>query len=278
MNPTAGISLKPQHFEEAMASSAVGLWFEVHAENYMVAGGARLAMLDAARALRPLSLHGVGLSLASPEPPDADHLAALKQLVQRYEPFLVSEHLAWSRHGGYYLPDLLPFPRSTEALQWVCRNIDVMQSELACQVLIENPSHYLVLEGHMWSETDFLAEIVRRTGCGLLLDLNNVSVSAANIGFNANDYLDDFPTSSVVEIHLAGALKDEAAGLLIDNHGSPVAEPVWQLLDNFTRHHGTRPILIEWDRDLPRFDQLMNERDHAVEVLEARFEDMPCLN
>jgi uncharacterized protein (UPF0276 family) len=269
MNPTAGIGLKAQHFEEAMASPAVGLWFEVHAENYMVAGGPRLAMLEEVRASRPLSLHGVGLSLAGPELPDADHLAALKRLVDRFDPFLVSEHLAWSRLGARCMPDLLPFPRTTQALAALCRNIDHMQSVLRRPILIENPSHYLALPGHAWSETHFLAEVAHRTGCGLLLDLNNVHVSSANLGFSARDYLAEFPAHAVGEIHLAGAIADAALELLIDNHGAPVAEPVWTLLGNFVAAHGSRPTLIEWDRDVPPFAELLHERNRAAVALAA---------
>lgn len=272
MSPTAGIGLKAQHCEEAMQEAtgpAVGLWFEVHAENYMVAGGPRLAMLEAVRASRPLSLHGVGLSLAGSDLPDADHLAALKRLAARFDPFLVSEHLAWSRLGARCLPDLLPFPRSAEALGHVCRNIDHVQSTLRRPILIENPSHYLALPGHAWSETDFLAEIARRTGCGLLLDLNNVHVSSANLGFSARDYLAAFPARAVGEIHLAGAIADETLNLLIDNHGAPVAEPVWDLLGAFVAAHGTRPTLIERDRDVPAFAELLHERNRAAVVLAA---------
>jgi uncharacterized protein (UPF0276 family) len=271
MNPTAGIGLKAQHCEEAMtlvvSGPAVGLWFEVHAENYMVAGGPRLAMLEAVRAKYPLSLHGVGLSLAGPELPDADHLAALKRLVDRFEPFLVSEHLAWSRLGARCLPDLLPFPRTAEALRHICRNIDHVQSALRRPILIENPSHYLALPGHAWSETDFLAEIAHRTGCGLLLDLNTVHVSSANLGFSARDYLAAFPAQAVGEIHLAGSMADPELDLLIDNHGAAVAEPVWALLAAFVASHGARPTLIERDRDVPAFAELLDERNRAAAVM-----------
>ena len=205
MIPAAGVSLKACHIDEALASPAEGLFFEVHAENYMVDGGPRLAMLEAAREARPLSLHGVGLSLAGHALPDVAHLLALKRLADRFEPFLVSEHLAWTGLDGRAFPDLLPFPRTNEALGTVCRNIDFAQSLLGRQLLIENPSHYLAIEGHDWSEIWFLAEIARRTGCGLLLDLNNVHVSAVNLGFDARRYLEDFPAHAVGEIHLAGA-------------------------------------------------------------------------
>lgn len=269
MTPTAGVALKAHHFEDAMASPAVGLWFEVHAENYMVAGGPRLALLEAVRARRPLSIHGIGLSLASPELPDGDHLAALKRLVDRFDPLLVSEHLAWSRFDARCLPDLLPFPRTAEALQHICRNIDHVQSMLGRAILIENPSHYLALHGHAWSETDFLAEVAHRTGCGLLLDLNNLHVSSANLGFSAADYLAAFPAHAVTEIHLAGAMPDERLDLLIDNHGAQVSEPVWTLLGTFVASYGPRPTLVEWDRDVPPFAMLMRERDRAASAMAA---------
>lgn len=269
MIPSAGVGLKASHIDEALTSPAAGLFFEVHAENYMVEGGPRLAMLQAAREARPLSLHGVGLSLAGHALPDDAHLLALKALADRFEPFLLSEHLAWSSLDGRALPDLLPFPRSHEALAIVCRNIDHAQSLLGRELLIENPSHYLVLDGHDWSETEFLAEVARRTGCGLLLDLANVQVSAANLGFDAQAYLDAFPAWAVGEIHLAGAMHDARLDLLIDNHGSGVAEPVWALLERFLQRHGPRPVLVEWDRDVPAFSVLIAERDRAAATIAA---------
>ena len=269
MNPAAGIGLKALHGEPALASPAADLWFEVHAENYMVAGGPRLALLEQVRAARPLSLHGVGLSLAGAQLPDLAHLAALKRLADRFEPFALSEHLAWSRHGGAALPDLLPVPRTNAALAAICRNIDFAQSLLGRQLLIENPSHYLTLAGHGWSEPEFLAEIVRRTGCGLLLDLANVHVSAVNLGFDPLDYLAAFPCAAVAEIHVAGSLRDTACDLLVDNHGAPVAAPVWALLERFIRHHGPRPVLVEWDREVPEFSVLMAERTKAARLIAA---------
>lgn len=270
MTPTAGIGFKAMHFAEAIdaiASGAKGLWFEVHAENYMLDGGPRLAMLEDLRAASPLSLHGVGLSLAGAERPDKAHLAALVRLADRFDPFLVSEHLAWSRLGNRALPDLLPFPRTREALDAICANVAETQDALRRTILLENPSHYLVLPGHAWSETDFLAEIARRTGCGLLLDLNNVHVSAHNLGFSALDYLAAFPGSLVGEIHIAGSEPDASLDLLVDNHGAPVAEPVWDLLARFVASHGPRPVLLERDRDVPRFADLMAERLRAASLL-----------
>ncbi|MFZ5720549.1 MAG: DUF692 domain-containing protein [Pseudomonadota bacterium] len=267
MTPTVGIGFKPQHFQAACATSAVGFWCEVHPENYMVAGGPRLAMLEALRSRHPLSLHGVGLSLAADAPPCAQHLARLRALADRFEPFVVSEHLAWSAWRGAYVPDLLPFPRTAAALARISDNVQRTQDALGRRVLIENPSHYLALEGHELSETDFLAELSRRTGCGLLVDVNNVHVSAANLGFDAGAYLDALPANAVGEIHLAGHAEDPAGGLLIDTHGAPVAEPVWALFERLVARIGPRPTLIERDDDVPAFEALMGERDRAAAVL-----------
>jgi uncharacterized protein (UPF0276 family) len=233
----------------------------------MVEGGPRLAMLEAARAVRPLSLHGVGMSLASPELPDAVHLAELKRLVDRFEPLLVSEHLAWSRRDGRCFPDLLPFPRTDQTLGLLCRNIDHVQTVLGREILIENPTHYMPLAEHDWREQDFLGELARRTGCGLLLDINNVWVSAYNLDFDAALWLRSFPAEHVQEIHLAGASEDEALDLLIDSHDTPVAPDVWALHRNFVAQHGARPTLIERDSLLPTFRTLMSERRRAADIL-----------
>ena len=268
MTPTAGLSFKPVHFEQAMACPAEGLWFEVHAENYMVDGGPRLAMLDALRQRFPLSFHGVGLSLASADEPDRDHLVRFKRLIDRFEPFLVSEHLAWSRHDGTSFPDLLPFPRTNEALELVARNIDITQSALGRQILIENPSLYLQLEGHEWPESLFLGELVKRTGCGLLIDVNNVFVSASNLGFNPISYLDALPRGVIGEIHLAGHAPDPLLGrsLLIDSHDAPIADEVWELYDWLLALCGKHrpPTLIERDDNLPEFEELLSERTRAA--------------
>ena len=275
--PTAGLGFKPEHFDAALAAPAAGpesgLWFEVHAENYMVAGGPRLAMLAELAERYPLSLHGVGLSLAGPELPDPQHLAALASLAERFRPFLVSEHLAWSRIDGRCFPDLLPFPRTTAALQQTARNIDATQTALGRTILIENPSHYLALDGHELDEIDFLIELVRRTGCGLLLDVNNVAVSAHNLGFDAAAWLDRFPALLVGEIHLAGNSPDPSLDLLIDSHGAPVAEDVWALFERFIARNGARPTLIERDADLPPFDELLRERARAAAILQPETVD-----
>ena len=271
IRPTAGVAFKPQHFDEAIAASAEGLWFEVHAENYMVVGGPRLAMLEALRAARPLSLHGVGLSLGGVERPDAAHVAALKALVERFDPFLVSEHLAWSRIGGRYLPDLLPVPRTGEALACVTRNIAIVQDTLKRPILIENPAHYLPLDA-LWDEPGFLREIVAMTGCGLLIDVNNVAVAAHNLGYHAGRYLAALPHGAIGEIHIAGHSPDpvRGAGLLIDSHDRPVAEPVWDLLETLLGHTGPLPVLLERDGDVPPFADLMAERDRAAALLTGK--------
>lgn len=270
--PTAGLGLKPQHYADALACRADGLWFEVHPENYMAAGGPRLAWLDAIARDRPVSLHGVGLSLAADEAPDEDHLAALKRLVDRYRPMLVSEHLAWSMRRGVYAPDLLPFPRTRAALARIATNVDRMQSVLGRQVLIENPSLYMPLRGHELGEVEFLAELVAKTGCGLLVDVNNVHVSASNLGFAPETWLDAVPAAAVGEIHLAGHAADERLGgaLLIDTHDRPVSEAVWALYARLVARIGPRPTLIERDDDIPAFDTLMAERDRAHGLLTAR--------
>ncbi len=269
--PTAGLGLKPQHYGDALDASAAGLWFEVHPENYMCEGGPRLAWLEAIRADKALSLHGVGLSLAADEDPDPRHLAALRRLVDRFEPFVVSEHLAWSTRRGAYQPDLLPFPRTAEALDRIAANVGRTQEALGRAILIENPSLYLPLTGHEMGEVEFLGELARRTGCGLLVDVNNVHVSASNLGFSAADYLGAIPAAAVGEIHLAGHAPDPELGeaLLIDTHGAPVAEAVWDLYARLVGRIGPRPTLIERDADIPAFAELMAERARAHGVLAA---------
>lgn len=274
MRPTAGIGFKPAHFAEAIACPAAGLWFEVHAENYMVAGGPRLAMLEALRAEHPLSLHGVGLSLGGAERVNPMHLARLRDLADRVEPFLVSEHLAWSRIGETCLPDLLPVPRTNEALRCLTRNIDRTQEALGRRILIENPSHYIPLPDHEWDEPAFLRELVRRTGCGLLIDVNNVWVSANNLRLSPSRYIDALPFDAIEEIHIAGHRPDavHCGALLIDSHDAPVAEPVWRLLDRLVSLVGDVPVLLERDGDVPPFSDLLAERNRAANYLANRKE------
>lgn len=265
--PSAGLALKPEHFAEALAAPADGLWFEVHAENYMVAGGPRLGWLEAIGERHPLALHGVGLSLAANADPDRDHLARLAALTRHFEPWLVSEHLAWSAWRGAYYPDLLPFPRTSAALARIADNVERVQDALGRAIAIENPSHYLALEGHEWDEIDFLAELARRSGCGLLLDVNNVFVSARNLGASAQAYIDAFPSDLVREIHLAGHSVD--GELLIDSHDAPVAPEVWALYERLIARIGPRPALIERDGNLPAFSVLAAEWARAQALLRA---------
>lgn len=265
----AGLGLKADHYAEALDCPAQGLWFEVHPENYMV-GGPRRAWLEMFAERHPVSLHGVSLSLAADCPPDARQLNRLRTLVDRVNPALVSEHLAWSTWRDQYHPDLLPFPRSTAALTRIADNIDRTQEALGRRIAVENPTHYLRLDGHDWNETEFLAEISRRTGCGLLLDVNNVHISAHNLGFDAGTYLDDFPGSAVMEIHLAGHSVDPSSpALLIDSHDAPVAEGVWALYQRLVRRIGPRPTLIERDDHIPPFKALLAERERAQALLEV---------
>jgi len=268
---SAGLGLKPQHYETALSCPADGLWFEVHPENYLVAGGPRLAWLETIRARHPVSLHGVALSLAADAPPDAIHLGRLVALAGRIQPALISEHLAWSTWRGAYQPDLLPFPRTAAALERISENIARTQDALGRRIAIENPAHYVRLDGHAWDEADFLAELARRTGCGLLLDVNNVYVGAHNLGYCAAAYIDAFPGDTVMEIHLAGHTPDPELGqaLLVDSHAAPVAPEVWALYQRLIARIGPRPTLIERDDNLPEFATLLAERDTAHALLRA---------
>lgn len=265
----AGIGLKPQHYRSVLESRAEGLWAEVHPENYMTDGGPRLAWLDAIRRDRPLSLHGVALSLGGADRPDRDHLQKLRALADRYQPALMSEHLAWCAHDGTYFGDLLPTPYTSRQLDRFCAHIDETQDALGRKILVENPSIYLPLISEM-SEQAFLAEAVRRTGCGLLLDINNVFVTSWNLGQDPFAYIDNVPGEAVGEIHLAGHEQDENLGdqLLIDTHGTPVRDDVWNLYDYAISKIGSKPTLIERDSNLPPFDQLMAERNRAQDILE----------
>jgi uncharacterized protein len=266
---TAGLGLKPQHFDDAHACRAAGLWFEVHPENYMVAGGPRLAWLDAIRAQHPLSLHGVALSLAADAAPDAKHLDRLAELVDQVQPALVSEHLAWSSWGGVYRPDLLPVPRTRPALQRIVSNISAVQDRLRRPIALENPSHYLAFADHEFDELDFLVEIARRSGCTLLLDVNNVFVSANNLGYRPEAVIDAVPADLITEIHLAGHSADPTLGtrLLIDSHDAPIAPQVWTLYERLVDRIGARPTLIERDEHVPSFTELLAERERAQDVL-----------
>jgi uncharacterized protein (UPF0276 family) len=262
----AGVGFKPEHFEAIVAGPPEVGFFEVHAETYMGDGGPPHRRLEAIRARYPLSLHGVGLSIGSPKPLDRDHLARLASLIRRYRPAQFSEHLAWSSHDEGFLADLLPLPYDDETLAVVCRHIDETQETLGTRMLLENPSSYVQFSDSAIAETEFLAEVVRRTGCGLLLDVNNVFVSATNHGFDPFAYLAAFPLDHVGEIHLAGyadAVDDEGAPLLIDAHNSPVRATVWALYHETVGRLGPTPTLIEWDNDVPQWPVLLAEARRA---------------
>lgn len=268
--PRAGVGLKAQHYDVVLAERPDLGWFEVHAENYMVAGGPAHHYLTAVRRDWPLSLHGVGLSIGGADPLDAEHLARLKALVERYQPGLVSEHLAWSSHGGAFLNDLLPLPYTRETLARVGEHVDQMQSALGRRILLENPSTYVAFEHGEMDEIAFLTEIARRSGCGLLLDVNNVAVSAANNGFDAEAYLDAFPLGLVGEIHLAGHARDRdesGAPLLIDAHDRAVDDHVWRLYARVIARGGLKPTLIEWDNNVPAWPALYAEALVAERIM-----------
>ncbi len=265
-----GLGFKPEHFRDIVAAPGAVGFFEVHAENYMGDGGAPHAMLAALHEHHALSIHGVGLSIGGAGPLDRDHLARLRKLVQRYQPESFSEHLAWSSHGAAWLNDLLPLPYTNETLSTIAAHIDQVQDMLGCQMLLENPATYVTFGSSTWSETDFLTELVRRTGCGLLLDINNVFVSATNHRFDPRTYLAAIPLEAVGEIHLAGHDTEElpSGALLIDSHGAPVADPVWTLYSDVLSRNGPLPTLIEWDTDVPAFPVLLAEAERAKAVLQ----------
>jgi uncharacterized protein (UPF0276 family) len=274
----AGIGLKPEHTKDLMQSPPRVGWFEVHAENYMGAGGRPHRFLEWVRERYPLSVHGVGLSIGGAGPLDENHLQRLKALIDRYEPGLFSEHLAWSTHDGAYLNDLLPLPYTAETLMHVAAHVQEVQEKLQRQILIENPSTYVAFEDSQLSETEFLSELARRTGCGLLLDVNNVYVSAQNHGFDAQAYIRAFPVRHVREIHLAGYFEaEDSAGehFLIDAHDSPVRDGVWTLYAQAIARTGAAPTLIEWDNDIPPLATLAGQADKADALARERLADAP---
>ena len=272
----AGTSFKPEHLAAILAEGPQDGFFEVHAENYMGAGGPPHAALARIRQDHPLSLHGVCMSIGGPQPLDAAHLGRFKALVDRYEPALVSEHLAWSTHATTYFNDLLPLPYTPATLAYVAEHVDQVQEAIGRPILLENPSTYLVFRESSVSETAFLRELVRRTGCGLLLDVSNVFVSAANHGFAALDYLADFPLAHVGEIHLAGHAAredDEGERLLIDSHDGPVPDAVWSLFETVIGRLGPVPTLIEWDSAIPEWPVLKSEALAAQAILDRHAAD-----
>lgn len=269
---SAGLGYKPQHYTEIMQNAGPVSWFEVHAENYMGDGGRPLAQLAALSARFPISVHGVGLSIGGEGPLDREHLARLRTLCDWLNPASFSEHLAWSSHDSAFLNDLLPLPYNAASLARVASHINQVQETLGRQMLLENPSSYLAFDTSDMSETDFLRELATQTGCGLLLDVNNVFVSATNLGTSPQAYIDDFPLDKVGEIHLGGHDEDEDdAGrpLLIDSHGREIADPVWALLEYTLTRSGPRPLLVEWDNDVPDWPVLATEAARAKAALES---------
>lgn len=266
-----GVGYKPQHFAEILEAPGPVGWLEIHAENYMGDGGRPLAQLRHLSERFPISVHGVGLSIGGEGALDADHLARLKHLVGWLNPASFSEHLAWSTHDSHFLNDLLPLPYTDATLTRVCDHIDQVQDVVGRRMLLENPSSYLAFAESTWSEPDFLREIARRTGCGLLLDVNNVFVSATNLDFLPQGYIDAYPLEHVGEIHLGGHdedTDDHGHPLLIDSHGREVVDPVWALLDYVLDRSGPKPILIEWDTDVPDWPVLRAEAARAQRALE----------
>ena len=265
-----GVGLKPEHFREILASAPDLGFFEVHAENYMVDGGPFHHYLSRIRENFCLSIHGVGLSIGGEDPLDEDHLDRLAALLARYQPESFSEHLAWSSHGGAFFNDLLPAPWHASTLARVCAHIDRVQERLGRHMLLENPATYVEFEASTMAESDFIAEVVKRTGCGLLLDVNNAYVSCINHHRDVRAYLRALPLAAVGEIHLAGHAREvDAAGapLLIDSHGAPVAEAVWALYDFALSLVGPQPTLIERDNDIPEFPVLAAEARQAEVVM-----------
>ena len=265
-----GVGYKPQHYAEILAGAGPIGWLEIHAENYMGDGGRPLAQLRALAERFPISVHGVGLSIGGEGRLDTEHLARLKHLVGWLNPASFSEHLAWSTHDSAFLNDLLPLPYTNATLDRVVAHVDEVQDTLGRQMLLENPSSYLSFTESTWDEPDFLREIARRTGCGLLLDVNNVFVSATNLGFTPQAYIEGFALDQVGEIHLGGHDEDEddhGAPLLIDSHGREVADPVWALLSHTLVRSGPKPLLIEWDTDVPAWPVLAEEARRAEEAL-----------
>jgi uncharacterized protein len=269
----AGVGYKAQHLDGILKTPDIVGWLEIHAENYMGDGGRPIAQLRHLREHFPISCHGVGLSIGAEGPLDTDHLARLKHLVGWLEPGLFSEHLAWSTHDTHFLNDLLPVPYTQATVDRVVEHIDLVQTTVGRQMLLENPSTYVAFEESDRSEIEFLREVAKRSGCGLLLDVNNVFVSATNQNYSPEGYIDAFPTEYVGEIHLGGHEEDaddHGATLLIDSHSRQVVDPVWALYEYTLAKSGPRPTLIEWDNDIPDWDVLAAEMAQADGILSAQ--------
>ena len=268
----AGVGLKAEHIAEILEARADIGFFEVHAENYMGAGGLPHAQLHEIRDRYPLSVHGVGMSIGGSEKINPDHLTRFKAVVEAYNPGMVSEHLAWSTHDDVFFNDLLPVPYTDETVANVIEHVDQVQSAIGRQILIENPSTYVTFAESNWSEVDFMAEIVKRSGCGLLFDVNNVFVSATNHNYKPKDYINAYPLHLVKEIHLAGHAQDSDDNgdpLLIDAHDREVCDNVWDLYRLVLSKTGPLPSLIEWDNEVPSWQTLAQEAHKADEILET---------
>jgi uncharacterized protein (UPF0276 family) len=269
-----------QHFDAIVADAAPPAFVEVHAENYLGAGGLPHAQLQSLHERMPISVHGVGLSIGAATPPDATHLERIAALLDRHQPEVFSEHLAWSTHDGRFYNDLLPLRYDEAALQRVCEHLDRVQSRLRRRILLENPSSYFEFPGSSYGEAEFLARVVARSGCGLLLDINNVYVSCTNHGRDARAYLDALPLGAVGEVHLAGHardLDDWGRVLLVDDHGSRVGAPVWALYAEVLERVGPLPTLLEWDTDVPAYEVLRDESLRAQAQLQAASVGVACL-
>lgn len=268
----AGVGLKPEHFRQVLETEPPLGFFEIHAENYLVAGGPMHHYLERVCARYPLSVHGVGLSIGGEEPLDCGHLQALRALLDRYRPAVFSEHLAWSSHGGTFFNDLLPLPYTRRTLERLCEHIEQVQEALGRRILLENPSTYVEFSGSSYSEAEFIGELVKRSGCGLLLDVNNAYISCTNHGRDLEAFLSALPLDAVGEIHLAGFYRDRdslGAPLLIDSHGSAVDRAVWRAYESVLERTGPLPTLIEWDNDIPPFETLCAEAVRAQGYLSA---------
>ena len=271
MPANAGVGLRAPHHLHVLSESPDVPWFEAHSENYFAEGGSHVECLSRIRARYPLSLHGVGLSLGSTDPLNREHLANLRRVIARFEPTLVSEHLSWSSAGGRFANDLLPLPYTEEALRHIGARIAQVQDALGRQILLENVSSYLQFSASTMPEWEFVAGVAAESGCGILLDLNNVHVAAHNHEFDGREYLEGIPQHIVQEFHLAGFSRTDLEGreLLIDTHGSPVADAVWELYRAALRRFGDVPTLIEWDTDLPKFEVLQEEARKADSLRSA---------
>jgi len=271
LRAAAGVGLRSVHVAEVIATRPSVPWFEVHAENYMAPGGPALRALERIRESYPVAVHAVGLSLGSADPLDARHLRRLRALVDRIQPVLVSDHLSWSTLGGVYVNHLLPLPYTAETLHLVCDHVAQAQDALGRRLLVENPSSYLSFRESPIPEPAFLAEVARRTGCGLLCDVNNIYVTSVNLGLDPIAYVDALPSGAIEEFHLAGHSVNDADGVtvLIDDHGARVAPEVWALYDYALSRSGPRPTLVEWDSEIPALSVLLEEARHAGALMDS---------